>query len=396
MDQAKCRIKKLNKSEKGNIVSPVPERLLSPRRNGPLHDKLLCVWCMKPEDIKHRRETKLSIIQQLKAWHTFKSHTVHLTDKPMRDKIITLISSTPDPFAAEIRYHKTCWNKYIHPVYNHDDDGSIHLQDVCANEVKELFLKHVRTVIFERNEPRTLQGLLLDYKHFLNNFGHETGVMKSSAVKDIIQNEFGNGIGFHARYLKNESTIVYDASQAGSYVESAIYSWGISDDQLFNTCARRLRERIVNEPGIKWPPTVEEVTNVEEPDLLLQRFLTWLVGPEVKTFETCSNPVIVTLASLLKSFICGKRTLSKVKLSITLHGLTRSREIIDICKKLGLGISYSDVLQLHSAWTKYEEEQDNCPREIAYNTSGTAVMDNDDFQDDTLTGSNTSHRTNVK
>ena len=108
----------------------------------------------------------------------------------------------------------------------------------------------------------------------------------------------------------------------------------------------------------------------------------WLVSPEVKTFETCSNPVIVTRASLLKSFTCGKRTFSKVKLSITLHGLTRSRKIIDICKKLGLGISYSNVLQLHSAWTKYEEEQDN-------------VMDNDDFQDDTLTGSNTTHHINV-
>ena len=52
----------------------------------------------------------------------------------------------------------------------------------------------------------TIHGLLLDYKKIMNNFGHETGAIKSSAVKDIIQNEFGNSIGFHARYLKNEST----------------------------------------------------------------------------------------------------------------------------------------------------------------------------------------------
>ena len=140
---------------------------------------------------------------------------------------------------------------------------------------------------------------------------------------------------------------------------------------------------------------LKKLQKVEERDLLLQRFPTCLVNPEVKTFETCSNPVIITLASLVKSFICGKHIFSNMNLSITLQGLKICLEIIDKFKNLGLGISYSDVQQFHSAWTRYEEEQNNCPREIAYDTLGTTVMDNDDFQDGTFTGSNTSHRTNV-
>ena len=36
-----------------------------------------------------------------------------------------------------------------------------------------------------------------------------------------------------------------------------------------------------------------------------------------------------------------------------------------------------------------------CPNEIAENTPGVIIVDNDDFQNDTLTGGDTSHRTNV-
>ncbi|KAK4304159.1 hypothetical protein Pmani_023879 [Petrolisthes manimaculis] len=56
-------------------------------------------------------------------------------------------------------------------------------------------------------------------------------------------------------------------------------------------------------------------------------------------------------------------------------------------KKFSLGIGYKDLLHL--------EQNKACPEELAIGMPGTAVMDNDDFSDDTLTGANTSHRTNV-
>ena len=81
----------------------------------------------------------------------------------------------------------------------------------------------------------------------------------------------------------------------------------------------------------------------------------------------------------------------KAKLSCTIHGLTRSRELIDILKKLDLGISYQDVKNLLSSWTIYDLRSIPFPKEIANYYPGTAVMDNDDFKDDTLTGGDTSH-----
>ena len=37
----------------------------------------------------------------------------------------------------------------------------------------------------------------------------------------------------------------------------------------------------------------------------------------------------------------------------------------------------------------------DCPNEIAESEPGVVIVDNDDFRNDTLTGGNTSHRTNV-
>ena len=48
------------------------------------------------------------------AWAAFESHTVALEDQKICDRINCLIDSAADePYALEIRYHHTCWLKYV-------------------------------------------------------------------------------------------------------------------------------------------------------------------------------------------------------------------------------------------------------------------------------------------
>lgn len=59
---------------------------------------------------------------------------------------------------------------------------------------------------------------------------------------------------------------------------------------------------------------------------------------------------------------------------MTLHGLTRSREIIDILKKFALGISYKDVLALYEAWAMDDIKANvACPDELADGFPGTCM-----------------------
>ncbi|KAG0710220.1 hypothetical protein GWK47_002572 [Chionoecetes opilio] len=228
----------------------------------------------------------------------------------------------------------------------------------------------------------------------LRNFGMNVGVVKSCTIKTMIQEEFHDRIGFHERYQKNHSALVYDTYAGGSYAEAAINCWGVTDDQLISTVAQRINAHASQAQVMSWPPHVDELVDEEDSDELLYKFVTLLKKP--KAGEDQKDPAVLALTSLLTSYITGKRTSFKVKLAITLHGLIRSRELIDLMHKFSLGISYKDVLNPYDAWAKFDIETNRaCPDELAMGQPGTAVMDNDDFKDDTLTGANTSHRTNV-
>ena len=75
--------------------------------------------------------------------------------------------------------------------------------------------------------------------------------------------------------------------------------------------------------------------------------------------------------------------------------MIRCRKLVDIFKNIEIGNSYKDFTNLYATWAKQGLESGSCSFEIAYDLPGAAVMDNDDFKDDTLTGANTSLRTNV-
>lgn len=394
-NQAAKEILQKESSSSASCSVEQPKRL-SRAESGLIHDKTLCVWCMQPEDEKHPSRDRWHIMQTMNAWYAFKAHTVYLQDSRMRDRILTLIDAIPDPFAAEIRYHRSCWKKYVSPSKSSEED-QLHVQDIRLFEVREMFFKHVRQIVFEDHELRTLQSLLSDYKALLRNYGFDPSGKKSSNIKEMLQEEFGEKIGFHNRYRKNESALVYDTSAGGSYIEAAIYSLGVSDDQLLNNVARRIKEALVSIPGMAWPPSVEELETPQAPDDMLLKFLTWLKTPHMQNFEECSrDPVIHALASLLLSYVTGKSSVFQTQLSVTLHGLTRSREILDILRKFSLGISYKSILHLYESWAKHDLEINYlCPEKLAENIPGIGILDNDDFCEDTLTGADTSHRTNV-
>ena len=86
----------------------------------------------------------------------------------------------------------------------------------------------------------------------------------------------------------------------------------------------------------------------------------------------------------------------KTAFSLLLHGLTRSKEIVNLAFELDIGIQYHNVLYLHECWGLDESErQPLCPAEIVEGKAGTVIIDNNDFKDVDLTGGTTSYRTNI-
>ena len=121
--------------------------------------------------MKKRNEDKLSFIEWDNTWDRFKLHAVYIKDNTLRDRLNTLIDSTPDPFATEIWYHKSCIKKYFKPTYENPNDEKMDTQDTKVPEIDALFCDHIKKIIIEWNEPRTLRSLLLDYQNIGKNFG---------------------------------------------------------------------------------------------------------------------------------------------------------------------------------------------------------------------------------
>lgn len=95
--------------------------------------------------------------------------------------------------------------------------------------------------------------------------------------------------------------------------------------------------------------------------------------------------------------ITGQRTTTAINLGVNIHGMTRSKDLVDTLHKSGVCISYADTLLLYDHWALMDVEASaTCTQEIADGKPAIVIIDNDDFKIDTLTGNSTgAHRTNV-
>ena len=204
--------------------------------------------------------------------------------------------------------------------------------------------------------------------------------------------EFGPGIGFYVSQKKFQSEVVYDTSGSGSYIEAAISLLGISNEQLIQNVASRLRDEIKQTMTVPWPPNVDELEQEEYLSPLLVQLISLLKKPG----QVTPDAKALALASMLTYYVTGSPTTTSINLGMHLHGLSRSKELVDMFHKVGVCIGYALVLLLRDAWAVHDLQLcSDCPSEIAEDKPGVVIVDNDDFRNDTLTGGNTSHRTNV-
>ncbi len=131
------------------------------------------------------------------------------------------------------------------------------------------------SIIFTEREIRSLQSLLADYKRIVSDYGYAVGDVKSSFLKDLLNNEYKEKIGFKERSEVNKSEWVYDVEGGGDYIEAAITSFGISDEQLLKNLAPRLSKMIKDTSTVQWPPRIDHLEEGEEVCELLLKLLTW-------------------------------------------------------------------------------------------------------------------------
>ena len=98
---------------------------------------------------------------------------------------------------------------------------------------------------------------------------------------------------------------------------------------------------------------------------------------------------------MITYYITGQRTNTIINLGVNVHGITRSKELVEIMHKSGVCVSYADTLLFYDHLALIDVEASaSCTQEIANSKSAIIIVYNDDFN--SLTGDATgAHRTNV-
>ena len=176
-------------------------------------------------------------------------------------------------------------------------------------------------------------------------------------------------------------------------MESALNSWGLPIEDLLHNVARQVNEDAKGLPQMPWPPSIANLC-AEAPENFLTKFVGWLINPGEANPDI--PPEVYAIPFLLESLVTNKQTGFQALITSIIYELSRSRELVDLCKEFGFGICYQNIKNLLASWAKAEAENGSCPSEIANKYPAVVVMDNDDFKTDPLTGaSETNHRTNV-
>ena len=81
---------------------------------------------------------------------------------------------------------------------------------------------------------------------------------------------------------KNLSEVAYDASGGGSYIGAALSSLGISDGQLVQNVASRLRNDVLQTRTVAWPPQIAELEQDECISPLLMKLISSLASQQLQ------------------------------------------------------------------------------------------------------------------
>ena len=77
---------------------------------------------------------------------------------------------------------------------------------------------------------------------------------------------------------KNKSIIVYNKADYGTFIDAALHSFGISDEQLIYNVAKRLHDKYRYSNNMEWPPYVSQLKdegNLESVNLLV-KLISWM------------------------------------------------------------------------------------------------------------------------
>ena len=344
-----------------------------------------------------------------------------------------------DCVAIEACYHKKCYQRYTKNLSNMINAKPVDVGQECSIYDKAFDIFSVDIIenrIIANKEILLLSYLLKIFIELVRDVGGDTVPYQAARLRKRIESRYPQVV-FHASKTMKKGTLVYSGDiETGEIADQMDIDLTNSEDddddvdevQLECNAGERMdrsvRDTTVQElfhvameingmlkksSGVDgWPPDSSDLTldhATESIPVTLFNFIAWTLGysgePVVDERVVISRSQRCKIVSIIQDLVYAeakgkKQTHKSLALGMTVRQISGSTKLLNILHGLGHSASSSTVCKHDSALAEVNNTSSNViiPRSINVGRFTTIVWDNNDFNEETLTGAGTTHVTN--
>lgn len=361
---------------------------------------LKCIVCDKARETTGDRERMLFRFCEKESARDFIDAFTIFDDDVARRCV--LMKTEQDIWANDVLYHKNCLKKYMRR-YRYKCSLVLNALEK-AEERLEVDTRVASVFDALSSELNSGYGISLSHITGLINDGLEEHLkMKNRNVKVLLSKHFGESVCFTIPAQRNKSTMVYSSHlMVGSVIEATRQTV----EHSYKNVAEELRSECKNyDFGLQDTYCTSEDLKLSEDEYQKNRPQKWLAFMEAlfpMTSGKNSKEWLLKFDMAFQFFhywiTRGNFTPIHCSIAHTFDDLTKCRQIIDMCNRLNLCVSYDTMKRLTTACAERIAEDSkpfNCPLPSVIDDSSPiqGAMDNFDHIEITPSGKDSSHDT---
>jgi len=434
---------KLKRFSGNNISEPLLQsKKPKTRLSVPNFNINCCLFCQETKFIRKGASKRRTAAPLVKCLTNNAARKILEAAYARKDETILRRIEGEDLIAVDTVYHKTCYATYTSkhhikrattPKYN--------LEFAPYKIAFEAVNSKINVEILENKAILPLSLLKNVYIQQLNHNGVKITKYRSEKLKHRITKRFGSSIGFYlppdrSGYLLYKADKSHFLDMLDKACDDVMQLEGSTDTEECSSsevnqysypqetsyldilhCAlfvRKSLKSLVNK--IPWPPHISNLLPEKSEEIIptcLYNLLLWIIEgydsdneisiPLEKKQKAQSPNVHRQIISVAQDIIhCTSKgrtwTPKHILLPMTIHNMTGSKSAVTLLNRFGHTISYTELEELQTAMAESCLNQSTCnvflPSNINPSQRVSLCFDNNDINEETLSGSGTTHCTN--
>ena len=380
---------------------------------------MMCLFCQRQRFQSSNGSRKLEPLSFCQGKET--GDRIKAAAEAKDDSNLLLQIRDKDLFAIGIRYHHSCYRCYTRTLKEKSpktEENGVH--ETALNMVNV----EISNKVIHEKQPVQLSELYDLYKSTLSDMDIDISHCRPSRFKEHLIKCFADKISFLKPNEQSKSEFVTpnmnlfgpcflpqsDSNFTNEMAaeETTPTKQAVTFAELYHASKSLRKELLEVKTNISWPPSMQDIDHDKANiPASVYNFLAWILSDDIEFSSTQVNIHQASIKRQTQSIgqdlihLVNKgrvKTPKHIALPIAIKSLTGSAELITILNRFGHSLSYSQEEEAETAIAKALLEQEGngvlLPSICTKGVFGTFCWDNNDIQEETLSGKGTTHCTN--